>query len=59
MTKKELYQLVEMKVDELFHQYQVANGIESGDIDPHELMELEELQERLTNLIIKTNEGNE
>jgi hypothetical protein len=56
MNKKELYQLVEQAVNDLFQKYQAAHGIESGDIDPMELMELEEIQDKLTDLIIRVNE---
>jgi hypothetical protein len=57
MDKKELYQLVEASVSDLFYQYQKANGIENGDIDPMEAFELDELQEKLTDLIIRANQN--
>lgn len=57
MNRKELYQLVDQMVNDLFHQYQAANGIESGDIDPMEVMVLDEIQNKLTDLIISVNES--
>ena len=51
MTVEELSALVEEKFHEIFHAYQVANGIPLGDISPMDALQLEKQQEQLVNLV--------
>lgn len=52
MDRETLYNLVEEKINDIFLEYQTANDIKSGDISPMQALQLEELQNELTNLIM-------
>lgn len=52
MDRKELYNLIEEKNNDIFLEYQKQNGIKSGDITPLQALQLEELQNELANLIM-------
>lgn len=58
MNRAELYAIVEGKVDEMFLAYQNAHNIQHGDIYPTEALVLDDLQEKLTDLIISVNQHN-
>ncbi len=47
-----LYDLVEERINDFFLEYQIENGIESGDISPLQALRLEELQNELTDLVM-------
>lgn len=57
MNRNELYNLIEEKINDVFLGYQKANGIESGDISPMQSLRLDELQEKLTDLIMEVGYG--
>lgn len=52
MDRKELYNLIEEKNNDIFLEYQKQNGIKSGDISPMQALRLEELQNELADLIM-------
>lgn len=52
MNREELYAIVEDKVNEAFLAYQKANGIKDGGIYPLEALQLDDLQNKLTDLIV-------
>ena len=58
MTRNELLDLVEDKVNELYLAYQNAEGITNGDIGPDCEFQLDEIEQNLTDLIIKSMEEN-
>ena len=58
MTKNELFELVENKVNEIYLAYQKAEGITSGDMNPDYEFQLDEIEQNLTDFIIKSMEGN-
>lgn len=43
MDKKELLELIEEKIDDVFLEYQKKNDIKSGDISPEQALRLDEL----------------
>ena len=47
MDRKELYNLIESEIDDIFLKYQIANKIKSGDITPMQSLRLEKLQNEL------------
>ena len=51
MTIEELSGLVNEKFNEIFHAYQMANDIPSGDISPMDALQLEKLQEQFVGLV--------
>lgn len=53
MDRETLYNLVESKIDDIFLEYQNANGIKSGDISPMQSLRLDNLQNQLTDLIME------
>lgn len=59
MDKDGLNKLISQKINDIFYEYQKQNGIESGDISPDELLELENIQDQLSNLIIRVCENNQ
>lgn len=52
MDKKELLELIEEKIDDVFLEYQKKNDIKSGDISPEQALRLEELQNELADLVM-------
>ena len=52
MDRETLYSLVEERVNDIFLEYQTANGIKSGDLSPMQSLQLDELQNTLTDLIM-------
>ena len=58
MTKEKLRKCVDEKIDDIYLWYQRSEEIKCGDISPDHLFQLEELAEQLTDLIIKSMEGN-
>lgn len=52
MDRKELYNLIEEKNNDIFLEYQKQNGIKSGNISPMQALRLEELQNELADLIM-------
>lgn len=59
MCRDDVFIIVDNKVTEMFYEYQEAEGILSGDIYPELALELWNLEERLTDLIILAMEDNE
>lgn len=53
MGRNELYSLIEEKINDIFLEYQSTSGIKSGDIAPLQLLQLEEIQNKLADLIIE------
>ncbi len=51
--KKEILNLLEKKVNEIFVEIQDREGITSGDIEPFDAVELDELEEHMASLIAK------
>lgn len=58
MNRESLYDLVEERINDIFLEYQIENGIESGDISPLQALRLEELQNELTDLIMNVGRMN-
>lgn len=58
MNRETLYNLVEEKINDIFLEYQVANDIKSGDITPLQALQLEELQNKLIDLIMNVGSEN-
>lgn len=58
MNRETLYNLVEERINDIFLEYQVANDIKSGDITPLQALQLEELQNKLTDLIMNVRSEN-
>ena len=58
MDRKTLYNLIEEKINDVFLEYQAANDIKSGDITPLQALQLEELQNELTNLVMNVGSEN-
>lgn len=58
MDRETLYSLVEEKVNDIFLEYQAENDIKSGDITPLQTLQLEELQNKLTDLIMNVGSEN-
>lgn len=58
MNRDELYLLVAEKVNEIFLAYQVSNEITTGDIHPMDALQLDAVQEKLTDLVISVCEYN-
>lgn len=52
MDREGLYSLVEEKINDVFLEYQTKNKIESGDITPIQALQLEKIQNELTDLIM-------
>lgn len=48
-----LRELISTKINEIFAEYQEANNIISGDIDPEDALELDDLEEALEEIIEK------
>ena len=57
MNRETLYNLIEEKINDIFLKYQTANDIKSGDITPLQAFQLEELQNKLTDLIMNVGEN--
>ena len=53
MDRETLYDLVEEKVHDIFLEYQLQNGIDGRDITTIQESQLEEIQNKLTDLIMK------
>jgi hypothetical protein len=51
MDKEQLLELIKEKVDEIFLEYQNANGIQDGDIHPYDVLRLDYIQEELADFI--------
>ena len=58
MNRETLYNLVEERINDIFIEYQAANDIKSGDITPLQALQLEELQNKLTDLIMNVGSEN-
>lgn len=58
MNRDKLYNIVEDKINEIFSEYQIANGIKTGDISPMQLLKLHDIENQLTDLIIEVGEDN-
>ena len=52
MDKKQLDKLIERKINEIFFEYQKANGIFNGDVSPHDVMILKQIKICIADLII-------
>lgn len=52
MDREGLYSLVKEKINDVFLEYQTKNKIESGDITPIQALQLEKIQNELTDLIM-------
>ena len=50
-TNEIIYNLLDEKVNEIFHQMQNELNIKNGDITPFEFFELDEIMKSLTNKI--------
>ena len=48
-----LTKLIDVRVDEIFLEYQEENGIESGDISPEDALDLDHLKDKLKQLILR------
>ena len=48
-----LKHLIHEKINEVFLEYQKANNITSGDIQPFDVMRLEHIEEALEELIVR------
>lgn len=57
MNRETLYNLIEEKINDIFLEYQTANDIKNGDITPLQAFQLEELQNKLTDLIMNVGEN--
>ena len=57
MSVEALSTLVEEKFHEMFHVYQRANGIPSGDISPMDALRMEKLKEEVVALIESVCDG--
>ena len=51
-----LKQLIHEKINEVLLEYQKANNITSGDIQPFDAMRLEQIEEALEELIVRVYE---
>ena len=58
MTKEELKEFLDEKINEVFLEYQTKMGIESGDIYPLEAFALDDLEDQMTDLILRVCERN-
>lgn len=64
MNKEQLEKLIDDKINEIFFEYQKANGITSGDVSPEPVLNalqklmLIGLQKQLTNLVIESMQMN-
>jgi len=58
MTKEELKEFLDEKINEVFLEYQTRMEIESGDIHPLEALALDELEDQMTDLILRVCERN-
>lgn len=58
MNRETLCNLVEERINDIFLEYQAANDIKSGDITPSQALQLEELQNKLTDLIMNVGSEN-
>jgi len=58
MTKEELKEFLDEKINEVFLEYQTKMGIESGDIHPLEAFALDNLEDQMTDLILRVCERN-
>ena len=58
MTREELLNKIDEKVNEIFYDYQTSEGIAYGDISPTNAFALDELEEKLADLVIYSMEGN-
>lgn len=56
MDKQQLLELITEKVDEIFLEYQNANGITNGDIHPYDVLRLDYIMEELADHIEKVGE---
>ena len=54
MGKKDLLDIIEEKVNEVYLAYQKANGITHGDMYPEEVFELDYLMDKLADLVISS-----
>ena len=58
MSKKDLLNIIEEKVGEVYLAYQKANGITHGDMYPEEVFKLNELMNKLADLVISSMKDN-
>lgn len=58
MTREELKSLISDKIDKIYYAYQTSEHINSGDIIPDDAFELDDIEDRLADLIIKSMEHN-
>ena len=56
MDKAQLLELIEEKFDEIFLEYQNANGIQNGDIHPYDALRLDYIKEELADHIERVGE---
>lgn len=56
MDKQTLLELITEKVDEIFLEYQNANGITNGDIHPYDALRLDYIMEELADHIVRVGE---
>ena len=57
MDKKQLNELIDQKINEIFFEYQKANGIFNGDVSPHDVMILKQIKISLADLITDVCKG--
>lgn len=58
MDREELFDLIDEKINDIFLEYQKANDIASGDISPLQSLDLEEIEDKLTDLIMSVDKQN-
>lgn len=58
MTKEQLKELVDDKIDDVFVEYFDSMDIQSGDITPLQTIELDKLEDELVNFILQIAEQN-
>lgn len=51
MDREQLLKLIDEKINEIFVDYQNANGITNGDIHPFDAFRLDQIEEALADLI--------
>lgn len=52
MNKKQLSELINEKINEIFLEYQQANNIPNGDISPHDALILRQIKISLADLVM-------
>lgn len=58
MTKDKVKESLFWKINDVFAEYQESVGAETGDITPWQLIELEDLEDKIVDLIIEVGNQN-